>query len=199
MDFDQGNLERFVKMSKTAFKLSGIDDEREILKIILDSFNEKSKELIKEKGLIEGEFTLYDLEDALDSSPKLTLEEEFKITQKANESVQFFLKRLKNLLPQFGDDAPSVEEFLVAFEKGLHPKLKESVKTTILDQVKRISRRSLKEFIEQLEGALKVISESSRDRIIKPRFTCSHCLKKSSNPFELEGLEDACDDIIEKI
>lgn len=182
-------------MNKVALKLAGMEDEKEILKIILGSLNEKSREILHRKGLVDGEFTFYDLEEALDTNPKLTLEQEMAVPQKANESVIAYLKRLKSLLPQFGDDAPGVEEFLQIFEKGLHPKMKESVKVTILEQMKRLSRRNLKELIGQLDGALKVISESSRDRILKPRFTCSHCVEKKSDPFELEGLEDACDDL----
>lgn len=194
MEGDQGNLERFVKTSKTALKLSGIENDKEIFKIILGSFTEKSREFIKAKGLVEGEFAFYDLEEALDTSIKMTLEEELAVPQKAYESVGVYLKRMKSLLPQFGEDAPSVGEFQVIFEKGIHSQLKESVKTTILDQMKRLSRRNLKEFIEQLDGALKVITESSRDRILKPQFTC-FIHPKSTNPFELDGLEDACDDL----
>ena len=89
-----------------------------------------------------------------------------------------------------GDEAPSVEDFLVIFERGLHPNLREPTKLVIIDQMKRLSRKSLKETIEQLDGALKVISDSSKDKIMKPKNTCYCCKSKSiKDPFDLEDIE----------
>lgn len=194
IDVDQNDLGRYVKLCKMALTLGGYTEDREIFKIICESFTEESKNKLKSFGLEEGEFTMYDLETAFIKPTEITLEEELLIPQKAQETVQAYLKRLKSLLPQFGDEAPSVEEFLEIIEKGLHPNLKETVRTTILEQMKRLSRKSLKEMIEQLEGALKVIAESSKDRILKPRNTCYHCKERESKAFDLDGLEEAFDE-----
>lgn len=193
---DQSDLGMYVKVCKMALNLEGYTEDREIFKIICDSFTEESRKKLKSLGLEEGEFTMYDLENVLvpNKTAEITLEEELLIPQKAQENVQAYLKRLKSLLPQFGCEAPSVEEFMEIIEKGLHPNLKESVRNTILEQMKRLSRKSLKEMIEQLEGALKVIAESSKDRILKPRNTCSHCRERDSKAFDLDGLEEAFDE-----
>ena len=197
IEFDQKDLKKYVKLSKMTLILSGIEDEKEIFKRINDNFSEESRLKLKELGLIEGEYNLYDLEEVLNRRKELTLEEEFTVPQKAEESVQRYLKRLKGLLPQMGEDAPSVEEFLSIFEKGIHPNVRESTRNLIVEQMKRLSRKSLKETFDQMDGALKVIADSSKDRILKPRNTCFCCKIKHLNcPFDLEEVEEACDDLI---
>ena len=188
--FDQSDLGKYVKVCKMALILEGYNEDKEIFKMICETFTQESNNKLKDLGLEEGEFTMYDLESVLNKSLEITLEEELEIPQKLNETVNFYLKRLKSLLPQFGDEAPSVEEFLVIFEKGLHPNLKETVRNTICEQMKRISRKNLKELIEQLDSALKVIAESTMDRILKPRNTCHYC----KEIFDLDGLKEALDD-----
>ena len=192
--FDQNDLEKYVKLSKMALNLAGLED-KEIFEKICESFTEKSKQKLKELGLVEGEYTLWDLEASLDSFTdlSLTLEEELKIPQKSEETAQFYLKRLKSLLPQFGEDAPSVEEFLKIYGEGLHPNLRESSRTVILEQMKRLSRVNLKSTIEQLDSALKVISDSSKERILKPRNTCYFCNTRQSNAFDLDTIDDTLD------
>lgn len=191
---DQNDLRKYVKVTKMALILEGYKEDEKIFNHIYSTFTEESKKKLKDFGLEEGEFNLYDLEGVLNKEPEITLEQELEIPQKSNESVNFYLKRLKSLLPQFGDEAPSVEEFLVIFEKGLHPNLKEAVRKTILEQMKRVSRKNLKELIEQLDSALKVIADSSKDRILRPRNTCHCCKEKDSKAFDLDGLEEAFDE-----
>ena len=86
-----------------------------------------------------------------------------------------------------------MDEFIEVFVKGFHPSLKQSVKFTMMDQIKRISRRNLKESIEQLEEMLKVIAKSSKENVLKPRNTCFHCKTKHC-PLDLEDIEEAVDD-----
>lgn len=191
---DQNDLQKYVKVTKMVLILEGYKEDKEIFKKIYSTLTEESKKKLKDLGLEEGEFNLYDLESVLNKEPEITLEQELEIPQRANEAVNFYLKRLKNLLPLFGDEAPSVEEFLVIFEKGLHPNLKETVRKTILEQMKRVSRKNLKELIEQLDSTLKVIADSSKDKILKPRNTCHCCREKDSKAFDLDGLEEAFDE-----
>lgn len=191
ISYDQNDLGKYIKVCKMALNLEGYTDDKEILKMICETFTQESKNKLKDLGLEEGEFTMYDLESVLNKSPEITLEEKLKIPQKSNETVNFYLKWLKSLLPQFGDEAPSVEEFLVIFEKGLHPNLKETIRNMICEQMKRVSRKNLKELIEQLDSALKVIADSSKNKILKPRNTCHCCKEKSTKVFDLEGLEKA--------
>lgn len=195
--FDQKDLKKYVNLSKMSLTLSGIQEDKDIFKRIFDSFTEESHKKLTELGLAKNEYNLYELEEVLfGSGNELTLEEEFSLPQRTEESVQYFLKRLKGLLPQMGQDAPSVEEFLVIFTKGLHPNLKEATKTVIIEQMNRLSRKSLKETMNQLEGALKVIADSSKDRILRPKHTCYCCKSKILKcPFDLEDVEEACDDI----
>lgn len=195
ISIDQNDLQKYVKVCKMALNLEGYEDEEEILKMICSSFTEESNKKLKDLGLEEGAFDLYDLECSLTKSSEITLEEELKIPQKSNETVNFYLKRLKSLLRQFGEEAPGVEDFLVIFENGLHPNLKGSVRKTILEQMKRVSRKNLKELIEQLESVLKVIADSSKEKILKPRKTCHYCREKDSKSFDLDGLEEAFDDL----
>ena len=191
VEYDQKDLKKYVKICKMTLNLSGTQDDKEIFSLICDSFSEESRMKLKELGLAEGEYNLYDLEEVLNHrSPELTLQEDFSEPQRSEETVQNYLKRLKGLLPQMGDEAPSVEDFLVIFERGLHPNLREPTKLVIIDQMKRLSRKSLKETIEQLDGALKVISDSSKDKIMKPKNTCYCCKSKSiKDPFDLEDIE----------
>lgn len=194
--YDQKDVEKYVKLCKMTLILSGIQDEKEIFKTIYDSFNEESLNKLKVLGLKEGEYNLYDLEEVFNKSSQMTLEEEFSIPQKSQETVQQYLKRLKDLLPQMGDDSPSVEEFLKTFEKGIHPSLLETTKNLIIEQMKRLPRKSLKETMEQLDAALKVIANSSKERILKPRKVCYCCQSKLLKaPFDLEDVEEACDDL----
>lgn len=195
--YDQKDLKKYVKLCKMTLNLSGIKEDKEIFIKINDSFTAESRIKLNGLGLIEGEYNLYDLEEGLNRRcPELTLEEEFAEPQKAHETVRQYLKRLTLLLPQMGDEAPSADEFLVIFEKGIHPNIKETVKTTITDQMKRLSRRSLKETMEQLDSTLKVIMDSSKDKILKPKNTCRCCNeKKMKDPFDLDEVEEACDDL----
>lgn len=193
--FDQSDLEKFVNLSRMALNLAGFNEDEIILKMILDSLSDESRGKLNEIGLKEGEFSLNDMEAVLRTDKKeISLEEEFSAPQAAHETVQIYLKRLKSLLPQLGDDLPTVDVFLETFVKGLHPNLKESVKATIFEQIKRISRRNLKEATEQLEEILKVIAISSKEKVLKPRNTCYRC-KFRHNPLELEDVEEAMDDL----
>ena len=191
---NQSDLAKYVKVCKMALILEGYTEDKEIFKMICESFTEESKNKLKALGLVEGEFTFYDLESVFNKTPEITFEEELRISQKAHETVQVYLKRLKSLLPQFGEETPSVEEFLIIIENGLHPNLKETVRNTILEQMKRVSRKNLKEMIEQFDGALKVIANSSKDKILKPRNTCFLCVEKNNKAFDLDGLEEAFDE-----
>lgn len=192
--FNQDDLATYVNLSQMALNLAGFKDEKDILKQILDSLNEESLEKVKKLGLKEGKFSLEDLQDALNPKEKeLSLEEEFRIPQAAHETVQIYLKRLRALLPQFCEDFPSVEEFVKVFTEGLHPNLKESTRKILLEQIDRLSRRSLKEFIEQLDEALKIIANSSKEKVLKPRNTCYRCQSRH-NPLDLDDLEKAIDE-----
>lgn len=184
-------------MSKFALNLSGIQDDKEIFNRIHNSFNEESHEKLNGMGLIKDEYNLFELESVLFGfGNELTLEEEFALPQRAEESVHQYLKRLRGLLPHMGEDVPSVEEFLEIFAKGIHANLKEATRNLIIDQMNRLSRKFLKETMYQLEAALKVIANSSKDRILKPKNTCYCCKSKHFKcPFDLEDVEKACDDI----
>ena len=128
IQFDQKDLKKYVKLNKIILSLSGIQEDEEILKRISESFSEESREKLRGFGLIEGEYNLDQLEEVLlgNGGNKIKVEEEFLIPQKSEETVQQYLKRLKELLPQMGEEAPSIEEFLEIFSKGIHPNLKET-------------------------------------------------------------------------
>lgn len=193
--YDQTNVQKYVKLCKMTLIISGIQDEKEIVKTIHDSFDETSLNKLKALGLKEGEYALYDLEKALNGSCQIPIEEEFLLPQKSEETLQQYLKRLKMLLPQMGDDLPTVGEFLNIFENGIHPNLLDSTKNLIIEKIKRLPRNSLHETIEILDGALTVIANSSKERILKPRKTCYCCKSKFLKaPVDLEGVEEACDD-----
>lgn len=197
IEFDQKDLKKYVKLCKFALNLSGIQDDKEIFNRIRDSFNEESHEKLNGLGLLKDKYNLYELEGVLFGfGNEMTLEEEFSLPQRAEETSQQYLKRLRGLLPQMGEDAPSVEEFLKIFAKGCHANLKEATRNLIIDQMNRLSRKSLKETMYQLEGVLKVISDSSKERVLKPKNTCYCCKSKLFKcPFDLEDVEEACDDI----
>lgn len=197
IEFDQKDLKKYVKLSKMTLDLSGVQEDKEIFKRIRDSFSVESHEKLEGMGLIKDEYNLYELEAVLfGCGNELTLREEFSLPQRAEETAQQYLKRLRGLLPQMGEDAPSVDEFLEIFAKGFHANLKETSRNLIVEQMNRLSRKSLKETMSQLEGVLKVIADSSKDRILKPKNTCYGCKRKLIKcPFDLDEIEEACDDI----
>lgn len=193
---DPNDLGRYVKRCEMAFTLAGHSDADEIFKLTVASFTEASLQKLRELGLTVGEFSASELERVLNPGTAKTLEEELAEPQRAEESVQFYVKRLKRLLPLFGDEAPSPEAFLAVFTSGLHENLRETVRETVLQQVKRLPLRNLKETIEQLEETLKVIMDSTRDRSsLKPRNTCHACRQKKAQVFNLDELLDAAAEV----
>ena len=177
-----------------ALRLAGYE-EKEIFEMISESFNEKSREKLVKLGFKLEEMNFYELDRAFDKgTSEITLKEQISMPQKSNESVQIYLKRLKKVLPGFGDELPSSEEFLDIFKNGLHPNLRESNKVTLLEQMKRLPLRNLKETIEQLESVLKVISESCKDRSFKPLNTCAYCKERlTGKPVDLDDIDEVGD------
>lgn len=171
----------------------GVQEDDAILKAILSSLSVESREKL------EGEpVSLGDLEAALNPAKELTIEEELRQPQAANETVLRYLKRMKMLVSRLGEDEiPSVDSFIDTFVKGLHPSLKETTRNVILEQVKRVSRKSLKQTMDEMEDMLKVIADSSRDNILKPRNTCYRCIQRTRDPFDLDTVENACDEFSE--